>query len=215
MPKVIVPVGLNMGQDFAAEDPTDHPAAYWQVHFGTQSADLTTDEVKAWGAAFLDPAKHANHEVNRESLESRLRESNDGLADPSPVVSQLLDRGLLAEFDPVDGPLEDLFSRLQLFPLVQGLGNTPENPERYQIGIAGEPVVEVPANVYAIWSYSLTGRSLWHACSDLAEGVDADLAEGEEPLGLTADNVAREVGAALPVLVASGCGFLDPLNYEL
>lgn len=215
MPTVIVPVGLNMGQDYTEGDPSEHPSQFWEVHLGTESADLTADEVKAWGAAFLDPQRHANHEFDRQHLERLLRENENGLADPTPVVDGLLDRGLLLEYDPQHAPWEKLFSELKLFPLVQGLGNTPEEPGVYQIGLAGEPIVTVNANVYAIWSYSLTSQSLWRACSDLATGVDEDLEPGQEPLGYTPEGVAAEVGAALPVLISSGCAFIDPLNYTL
>lgn len=58
-------------------------------------------------------------------------------------------------------PTEATFRGLQLFPLVQGFGNSPEQPASYTIGLGGEPLVEVDANIYAIWSYALTEASLW------------------------------------------------------
>lgn len=215
MPTVIVPVGLNMGQDFSSGDPAEHPSEFWEVHLGTEAASLTPDEVRTWGAAFLDPQRHANHEFDRGHLEELLRQGENQVADPSAVVDGLLERGLLLEYDTDDAPWEQLFAGMKLFPLVQGLGNSPEEPAVYQIGIAGEPLVSVNANVYAIWSYSLASPTLWQACTDLAEGIDEGLEPGEQPLGYTPDGIAGEVGAALPVLVAGGCAFLDPLNYTL
>ncbi|MGH3095094.1 MAG: hypothetical protein ACRDMV_03740 [Streptosporangiales bacterium] len=211
MPKVIVPVGLNMGQDFTAADPGEQPARYWEVHLGGVPAYLTREEATAWAAAFLDPAKHASREVTRASLEAHLRAADDETTDPSPVVARLLERGLLVEFDPVNDSLESLFSRYQLYPLAQGFGNSPEQPRRYEIGFAGRALIDVDANVYAIWSYALTESSLWDACAGLAAGLDADLEPNEEPLGLTAEDLARDVAMSLPVLVTCGCGFLDPL----
>ncbi|HEX6446600.1 MAG TPA: hypothetical protein VF053_16010 [Streptosporangiales bacterium] len=215
MPTVIVPVGLNMGQDFSSGNPAEHPSEFWEVHLGTESASLTPDEVRVWGAAFLDPQRHASHEFDRAHLEDLLRQGENGMADPAPVVDRLLERGLLLEYDTEAASWERLFGGMKLFPLVQGLGNSPEEPAVYQIGIAGEPIVSVNANVYAIWSYSLASPSLWQACTDLAEGIDEGLEPGQEPFGYTPDGVAGEVGAAIPVLVAGGCAFLDPLNYTL
>ncbi|MGH3095088.1 MAG: hypothetical protein ACRDMV_03710 [Streptosporangiales bacterium] len=216
MPSVIVPVGLSLGQDFATRDPVERPSQYWHVRLGDDVVHLSMEETTAWGAAFLDPQAHADLRVTRTSLERHLQQNDIGpagrLEGPEKVVAGLLDRDLLVEFDPTDGALHPLFSRLRLCPLVQGIGNSPEDPSGYQIGIAGEPLVTVDANVFAIWSYGLTEQSLWDACTGLAEGVDADLPEGEEPLGLTADGLAGDVGAAIPALVAGGCAFLDPVG---
>lgn len=212
MARVIVPVGLNMGQDFAACGSAERAPEYWQVHLGGEVVQLDADEVVAWGAAFMDPQQHAANEVDRQNLEARIRGLDNGLAEPSPVVSRLLERGLLVEFDPDGGQLEALFSGLQLFPLAQGMGNTPENLDRYEIGFAGNSLVEVGPNVYAIWSYAITEPSLWDACAGLAAGLDEDLEPGEQPYNLSAEDIAGDVAAALPVLVTGACAFLDPVN---
>lgn len=210
MPTVIVPVGLNMGPDFADASPAGDTAGSWHVHLGSEAARLTADELRAWGTAFSDVQRHADHTFTREHLEQLLRQSADGDGDPAPIVSGLLDRGLLLEYDPADADWEALFDKVNLFPLVQGMGNSPEEPAAYQLGVGGEPILSVNANVYGIWSYSLTSRSLWSACAGLAAGIDQDLEPGEEPFGYTAAGIAAQVGAAIPLLVATGCAFLDP-----
>lgn len=211
MPSVIVPVGLNMGQDFVAGDPSEQRAGFWEVHLGAEAAYLSPDEVQAWGSAFLDVQRHADHAFTRDHLEQRLRQG--GMPDPTPVVSGLLERGLLLEYDPADADWATLFSGLRLYPLVQGMGNSPERSTQYELGIAGEPILSVTANVYGLWSYSFTSPSLWHACVELAEGIDEDLEPGEEPLGYMPAGVAAEVGAAIPLLVTTGCAFLDPVTH--
>lgn len=215
MATVIVPAGLNMGQDFGPGDPAERPSEFWQVHLGTVAADLTRDEVTVWGAAFVDVQRHANGEMNRAALAALVKENDADVDDPDAVVAGLVDRGLLVEYDPENGSVEGIFREHQMFPLVQGMGNSPEEPTGYELGIGGQTLVTVNADVYAVWSYALTCRSLWDACAELAQGLDEDLEPGEEPVGLTAEAVAAQVAAALPVLVVSGCCFLDPLNYEL
>jgi hypothetical protein len=211
MTRVIVPVGLSMGQDFADKDAGERPEGSWQVHLGAEAAYLTPEELRAWATAFSDVQRHADHTFTRDHLERLLRQGGDGTADPAPVVKGLLDRRLLLEYDPADADWESLFGRLRLLPLVQGMGNTPERPTQYELGIAGEPILSVTANVYGLWSYSFTSATLWDACAELAQGVDEDLDPGEEPLGYTAAGVGAEIGAALPLLVATGCAFLDPV----
>lgn len=213
-PPVIVPVGFRLGYEFFEVDPARFDDEELRVHFGDQLLELPDDEAVAWSAAFDDPLRHAEHEVTRESLEADLRD-HPLVGDPADVVGRLLDRGLLVEFEPVEGPLEDLFRSVQLYPLGEGLGNSPDDPTMYRIGNRGETWLAVHPEVYLIWSYSLTGRSLWSACADLAEGYDEDLRPGEEPAGFTAEEFARDVAVVLPALIATRCAFIDPLNYFL
>lgn len=216
MPTVVVPVGFVMGPEFGPDGPTDRAPRYYEVHLGSVPQNLSETEFAVWAAAFADPPRHARLEVDRASLERYLRD-DDGLAgpidDPDPLVSSLLDRGLLVEFDPIDGPLRELFSALRLFPQGQGLGSTPDEPARYRIGFGGQPVAEVSGNVYQLWSYSLTFPTLWDACVDMAAAVTR-ARSGGEPLDVSAELLAREVAAAIPLLVSAGAAFVDPLNYD-
>lgn len=218
MPTVIVPVGFIMGPEFGPDGSHDRDPRHYEIHFGADPQELTETEFTVWAGAFVDPPRHANLEVDRTSLENHLR-TDDGLvgpiADPAPLVSALVERGLLLEFDPLEGPLQELFSNLRLFPQGQGLGSTPEEPNLYRIGFGNQPVAQVTSNVYQLWSYSLTFPALWDACVDMAEAANTDLQPGEQPVDVSAEALAREVGAAIPLLVSAGAAFLDPLNYDL
>lgn len=214
MPTVVVPVGLLMGPEFGSEGPPQRAPLHYEVHLGGDPQELSEPEFAVWAAAFVNPVRHANLEVDRTSLERHLRD-DDGLVgpltDPAPLVSSLLERGLLVEFDPIAGPLQELFGRLRLLPQGQGLGSTPDDPARHRIGFGGQPVAEVTSNVYQLWSFSLTFPSLWDACVDMAAAADT----GSGALDVSPEALAREVGAAVPLLVSAGAAFLDPLNYEL
>ncbi|MGH3095093.1 MAG: hypothetical protein ACRDMV_03735 [Streptosporangiales bacterium] len=204
MPTVIVPVGFIMGPEFGAGGPVDRDPLYWEVHLGGDSQQLTVEEFSAWSEAFTDPPKHAELTVNRQSLEQRLTENDGGLAgaidNPDPIVTSLIERGLLVEFDPVNDWLQHLFDRLRLFPQGQGIGSTPDAPDVYRISFADVVLVNVSANVYRLWSYAVRFPTLWQACSGLAGSTGAP-----EPL-------AREVAAVVPLLVSAGAAFLDPLS---
>ncbi|MQA03530.1 MAG: hypothetical protein GEV07_12695 [Streptosporangiales bacterium] len=217
MPTVIVPVGFVMGPEFGPDGEPDREPLHYEVHFGGDPQNLTTDEFVAWAGAFTDPPRHAELQVNRKSLEEFLRTDNGlggPLADPASVVTGLVERGLLVEYDPLEGPLEELFRGLRLFPQGQGLGSTPDEPTQYRIGFAGQPIASVSSNAYQLWSYSLTFASLWDACVDMAEAA-TNVEPGETPIDVDAETLVREVGSAIPMLVSTGAAFLDPLNYEL
>lgn len=203
MPMVVVPVGFVMGPEFGDDGPDDREPWYWEVHLGGNAQQLSATEFSAWAAAFVDPPSHAQLAVNRQTLENYLANNDDGLtgpiAEPGPVVTELLERGLLAEFDPVDGPLADLFGGLRLFPQGRGLGSTPEEPQIYRIVFDDMELVRVSREVYRLWSYALRYPSLWEACDRLTR---SDPTRRERR--------ARELAAALPALVSAGAGFLDP-----
>ncbi|MGH3095087.1 MAG: hypothetical protein ACRDMV_03705 [Streptosporangiales bacterium] len=214
MPKVIVPVGFIMGPEYGGAGAPDRDPNYWEVHLGGDAQTLTTEEFSVWAAAFTDPPAHAGLETNRARLEQLLSSDDGGLAgriaEPAPLVSRLLQSGLLVEFDPADGPLQEVCDQLRLLPQGQGLGSTAAEPDAYRIGFGNQPVAQVTSNVYQLWSYACTFPTLWQACVDMAAAGDAVLAPGEEPLGLDAETLAREVATVLPLLVSVGAAFLDP-----
>ncbi len=44
-----------------------------------------------------------------------------------------------------------------------------------------------------MWAFSFLHANLWEACAYVANAGREELEEGEQPMGLTADRVAREV----------------------
>lgn len=64
-----------------------------------------------------------------------------GIRNPAPIVDDLLQHGLLLEFDPVDGSSDKLFPRYRLYPTRAGLGNRQDKPGVCQIGIGADPAI--------------------------------------------------------------------------
>lgn len=209
---ILVPVGLHLGEDFTLRAEADRGFRRWVVHVGTEWVELDHRESSVYLTAFNRRDLLADGRLDRAGLAKAVLRA-DGPERPEPLIDDLVDRGLLVEYDPEEGSLERLFRAVQLFPLGRGFGNSPDHPERYQIGIDG-PAMWVTGEVYRLWSYSLTEASLWDACASLAAVADEDLPVGEEPLNYTADELAHLVAQVLPALVAHGCAFLDPLNYQ-
>jgi hypothetical protein len=211
MPTVVVPVGLNLGPSFRYATPPDPVPEYFEVRLGQDSEELDEDEYRVWGAAFVDGERHSRLEVDRASLEAYVRENLSRPADPGPVVDALLARGLLVEFDP-EGALEEPFRRLRLHPLAEGLGNTSEEPAWRGIGHGGQPVVRVNGTVYGLWAYSSTEPSLWQSCRALAEDSTRARVEGEDVEEIPVEEAARAIAGNIPMLVAAGCAYLEPVS---
>lgn len=210
MSTVIVPVGLNLGPSYRYVTPPDPTPEHWEVRLGTESEELTDEEFQVWGRAFLDAERHARLEINRGTLRRDVIAAGNGPADPDPVIDRLLQRGLLVEFDP-EGPLEQVFRRLTLFPIAEGMGNTPEEPDRYHIGHNGMSLLKVAPLVYALWAASSLEASLWQACVSAAED-DGEASSDADLESLTPDEAAQEMAATIPMMIASGCAFLDPVR---
>jgi hypothetical protein len=207
---VIIPVGLSLGPCYHGVPEHERQDRNWAVHFGVDYVELTADQTKAWTGASFDTHRGARLEITRAVLEGYLRDEKE-VRMPGPVVDSLLRRGLLVELDPQSADLEELFGRVQLYPLREGLGNSVGQPDAYEIGRGGEMFVGIPWEQYALWSHSMTCRSLWDACVELANGANDDLEAGEQPW--TPEWLATGMALVLPALLTSGSAYLDPLNY--
>ena len=209
MPTVIVPVGLSLGPSYRYVTPPDPNPEYWEVRLGTDSEELTNEEFQVWGRAFVDPERHSRLEVNRETLVLDVVTATRGTINPKPIIDRLLERKLLIEFD-TDGDLEEPFRQITLHPLAEGMGNTPEEPDRRLIGHNGQALVKVNYTVYNLWAFSASAESLWEACVIAARLADEQRASGEDIDPVTPSELAYDAATVIPMLIASGCAFLDP-----
>jgi hypothetical protein len=206
MPSVIVPVGFTMGPRYRAVWPPDPVPECYEVHLADRIEELTYDEVAVWGTAFLNPDLHSRLEVDRRSLVDLVAAAPRGGRRADQMVDHLLDRGLLLEYD-TDGPLEPMLARHRLLPLGEGLGSTPDEPRLHRVGHGGQAVVALPIDVFTQWAFAFLHPNLCAACVYLAgHGECAARVQAE----LTPDALARDLARHLPVLITSGCAFIDP-----
>lgn len=206
MTPIIVPVGRQLGC------PAPSPEVNL-VGLDGAAEELDVHEATVWKAAFANPAHHAKLSVTRSFLADDISAKAPTITNPASVIGELLERGLLLEFDPVDGKLEDILNLYTLYPNADGLGSTPANPDTYRIGRDNNPFVEVNAIVYFIWAFSYIGDSLWGACqSYLDQLIEANPERAATDAAPPALNVAREISVNIPLLVSTTCAVLDKSN---
>ncbi|MGW7682305.1 hypothetical protein ACWGID_16300 [Kribbella sp. NPDC054772] len=178
------------------------------------------------GAGPLVSADSTHHVIRVGRTTEQLSESEFGvwtLAHRAMGLPDLLDQCLDAEIDDAERHVDVLLSRgvlvtaddpagfakqHRLLPLFLGLGNRPDVPDLFAIGVPGlEPLAIVGATTYELWQWGWVAPSLWAHCEVLA--TIAEQTEGEPgtpgaQLGLVLDGVS-ELLAGLVVA-------LDPVS---
>ncbi|MGW4465838.1 hypothetical protein [Micromonospora sp. NPDC004704] len=204
-----MPVGLSMGPRYRYVRPPDPTPECYEIHLGDDLVELTETEAAVWAAAFVDAERHAKLAVNRKSLIQLVQTAPKPEPRAAEVVDDLIARGLLVEFDP-EGNLEPVFRHHKLLPLGQGLGSTAEEPHLHRVGFGNQVAIGLPVDVYGLWAFSHRDPNLWQACVLYSDDSE-NQAEGDDPMNATPQDVAQDVAANLPLMISSGCAFLDPV----
>jgi hypothetical protein len=186
---MILPVGHYTG--------SEHPPGHRTIRVGrTRVSFSDADPFLVWAAAHRPPGDLAAP-WGRDEIAA----AAEKVADPAPILDQLLEDGLLVEVT----DREEFARAHKAVPILIALGNTPEEPESFGIGLFGlEPVISVPHLVFELWQWSTISVSVWAVCE--AYAIAASRATGIER---TADDVLAEYVAALPGLVGSNAVYLD------
>lgn len=213
MPHVIVPAGMMMGE-YHRPGSTEEVPEHWHINLGGYAELLTLEELTVWAAASLDPNRQAQLGGTRTVLCQAVVELDEArVPKPTSVVDELLRRGLLVEFDPVDGDIETFARRYRLIPTGTGLGNSHDDPLTYRIGVGGEPRVHVNGDVYALWANTFYYPSIWESAVNFAKEMAdyAPQAADEGTPQVDPESVARALAANLPLLVSAETAVLDPI----
>jgi hypothetical protein len=175
---LVFPVGHYTG----AFHPTlGAPVKYHSLRIGRLAVTLPDERALAVWAAAHRPPDQPDEPWTRAAVAEAAR-TRLGVADPTPVLAELLDSGLLAEVTPGTPDAVDFARAHRVVPLMMGLGNTPEEPLRYGVGLFGyTPVVRVPSLVYDVWQWGSLGASLWDVCQAFAQaGAEAEVSDSHE-----------------------------------
>jgi hypothetical protein len=168
---------LPVGQLMGA--PAD--SAPTQIRVGGTLHQLSPVDFQAWMAALTGSSVHRQQ--------------------------SLVEQGLLAVV-PTEGPGAYEFARShRIVPTVMGLGNSPDDPQLYSIGLFGEELAQVGRAVFELWAWSCIEPNLWIACTTFAS-LERDAGETE---AATTDPARVLCGlmAALPDLLHAQVSFLD------
>lgn len=154
--------------------PVGHGAGPQVVRVGRTTEQLSEPEFDVW--------KLAHHVTDEEAL----------LDADAQYVEELLRRGLLVRVEDVTA----FAQQYRLLPLFIGLGNHPDEPGRFAIGVPGlAPLAVVDAQSYELWQWGWVAPSLWAQCEVLAT-------IGEQP----------QVLEGVSALIADYVAVLDPVS---
>lgn len=190
---IVFPVGHYMGER--------HPERHHIVRLGLTHRTLTADEFGVWVLA------HGTTEVGTGAwpVGELLDLATDAeLPDAPDAVARLVEAGLLALVDAEAGGTRRFAESHRMHPLLVGIGNTDDEPDRYQLGFPGlPPVAVVDTSAYELWQWGHLAPTLWHTC-EVREKVAAGLGEPVAAADLVADTLGD-----LRVLLANSCAYLD------
>lgn len=141
-----------------------------QVRRGATFHDLSEEQFAVWAAAHSTEEAIKNElPWQRRSVEQRT--SVAGLDHASEIIDDLVAVGLLSEVTP-SGDQATVFARShRVVPLMQGLGNRPDEPDMFGIGLLAQPVIEVSRPIYDLWQWSAMDDNLWATCENAADAA--------------------------------------------
>lgn len=206
--RLILPVGRYTGEFFPS---VGAPMKYNSLSIGRFSTTIADPEAFGVWAAAHCPVDRAGETWNRAAVIEAAEQI--GVADPNRFIEEFLEEGLLLEIDPDAPDVEDFAQAYRVLPLMVSLGNTPDDPLHYGIGIFGAaPVLRLPALTHDVWQWSSTGANLWEVCTALADAsARAEVADAREH---NPRFVLREFLTTLPLLVGAFAACLDEARRE-
>ena len=212
--RLVVPVGHFAGPMYTshlAEAPDS-----FEIRFRDGIYSLSAEEYAVWAVSHGDPnLVNAGVPTTKEVVEYAARAA--GVDEPGPVFDGLVSNGLLVDVGETGTSAREFAREHRVIPLALGLGNSPQNPAEFQIGLPNAARVSVGYDVYHMWLFSYRTPTLWHALQAIAdEGKEANEDEGDGNDGnegvrliddpdLLLDALLR----ALQVLVSTSCVFVD------
>jgi hypothetical protein len=192
MATTIFPIGHYTG---LRTDDDGHSAH--TIRIGWEHHRLTEDAFGTWvlvhGVPAHDQAAWTKADVIRQAEEATIPDAADHLR-------TLIASGLVGEA----GDAEQFARTYRMGVYFVGLGNTPETPDRFAIGIPGLGTAAIlDPGSYELWQWGSIAPTLWHAY-ELRAAVTS-----RSGRTVSARDAAAEVLGDLRVLVANGCAYLD------
>lgn len=196
-----IPLGHLLGRFAGTSGLGSHRVT---VRLGATLHDLDDDETAIWLLAHSLPDRPADPWTEATIAATAVEL---GLAAAPPVLARLRERGLVVELR-TDTPDAVAFARAyRIMPAMLGLGNAPEAPADFRIGLLGRPVLHLPDVLYDVWCWSPVDVHLWNACrgaADLARQTGRTDPDETDP-----ELLLDVFLLALHPLLATGAAYLD------
>ncbi|MGH3545194.1 MAG: hypothetical protein ACRDPW_04650 [Mycobacteriales bacterium] len=200
----LVPVGHSVGPLFTPQGEQD-PDSY-EIRYADGIFSIDHEELRVWLLTHGDPATIIDDPPSRERVIRKASELEENTT--NQIIDRLCDVGLLVEFESRTGQARDFAYRHQVEPIAVGLGNTPDTPWYFQIGLPATPRVMVSHDAYHIWTFAHRHASLWEACEYVAADKRAE-AIARAGSDADPDRVLAHFLDALPAMIATSCAYVD------
>lgn len=200
---LLFPAGHYRGRYFAGPGG---PLRYHAVRIGVDVQKLhDDDQFVVWGVAHGLPDRDPDLPWTRDDV---VAATSDRVADPGRTLDDLVGRGLVVEVAPDLAGMRRFADAYRVEPLLVGLGNTPDAPGVFSLGVPGfAPIVGVDPVADELWRWGHGCADLWAACTLMA-GVAAS-AGGTDPERTDPEAVLRLIVPALRTLVSHNAAYLD------
>ncbi len=159
---LIVPVGRLLGTLYTRSGSTEHHVT---VRLGSELLQLDDDEFAIWWLCH-GMADRAEDDWTEAAIAQAARDV--GFTAAEPVIERLWRRGLVEEVHRTTPDAVEFAERYRMVPQLLGLGNNPEEPWNYQIGLFERPVIQLPGALYDLWRWAVVDEHLWNACQGAA-----------------------------------------------
>ncbi len=193
MTTAIFPIGHYTGTR-----PDEEGRSVHTVRIGWQQRRLTEDAFATWVLGHGKPEAGKAPWTEQHLLAAA---SDAGIADAPEHLKDLAGHGLLIA---VPDPPEEFAKAHRLDVQYVGLGNSPENPDQYAVGLPGlGAAAMLDASTFELWQWGAVAPTLWHCCQ-LRASVTSTLGR---PVGPA--DVVTEVLGDLRFLLIHGCAYVD------
>lgn len=156
---LLVPIGHCLGGLY----DTAGGGHSFGVRIGPELVRLDDSRFAVWALAHGTPDKPADRAWDRAAVVEAAQRA--GLPEAAATVEVLLAEHLLTEVTEA----VDFARRYRLVPLMLGLGNSPEEPGLYSVGLIGQPIVTMSSTAYDLYQWAHLDPDLWVACEGAAE----------------------------------------------
>lgn len=202
---LIVPIAHYVGQVYEMADDT----TTYDLRGGWDIVSLTEPERAVWTLAHGVPEYINEGKRWTRSALTDAAAPYVGGADPDAIITDLLDRDVLAEFVPGTRQAVDFAAEYRIVPMQLGLGNTKEEPWAWRIGFGDTALVTTSHTVFHTWKWSHLYKNLWESCRKLAQIREEQSSRIIKPEDKDPEAILTQVLENLHLLLVANCAYID------